>query len=102
MHVKQTIRTALWGFSWGYVGAFLLCMGLLEIGFGCPWLGLDGLLDMARYVFISQAQYFFLIVGTLVAIFRARYTDMDDEAKSQEFLNQCEETTESWWKDRPE
>jgi hypothetical protein len=101
MAVKQTIRTALWGFFWGYIAAFLLCMGLLEIGFGCPWLGWDGMLDMARYVFISQAQYFFLFVGTLVAIFRAQSASMDEEARNQEFLHDCEESLESWWENRP-
>lgn len=101
MAVKQTIRTALWGFFWGYLAAFLLCLGLLEIGSGCRWPGVDGLLDMVRYVFLSQAQYFFLFVGTITALIRAQYANMDEEAINRERLESCEEFLESWWEDRP-
>lgn len=102
MAVKQTIRVAFWGFFWGYMAAFLLCLGLFEVGLGCPWPGWDGLLDMTRYVFLSQAQYFFLFIGTIVALVRANNANVDEEAMNEERLESWEETMESGWEDRPE
>lgn len=92
----------MWGFSWGYVAAFALCMALLAIGMGAPGPGVDGLLDISGRVFFSPAQYFFLGVGVVVAIVRVSNVDVDEETRNQERLEDWQESMESLWEDRPE
>jgi len=77
-------------------------MGLLVIGMGAHGPGVDGLLDIGRNVFLSKAQYFFLGVGVVVALFRVRYADLGEEDRNQERLEGWQETMESMWEDRPE
>jgi hypothetical protein len=77
-------------------------MILLVIGMGAIWPGVDGLLDIGGHVFFSKAQYVFLGVGVIVAMFRLRYANMDEDARNEERLEGWEETMESLWEDRPE
>jgi len=100
--VKRSIRAGFWGFFWGYVAAFALCLTVLVIGMGARWPGLDGVLDIGGHVFFSSAQYVFLGVGVIVALFRAYYADMDEETRNQDDLEACEEMAESLWDDRSE
>lgn len=77
-------------------------MAVFVIGMGSHGLGVDGLLDIGRNVLLSKAQYFFLGAGAVVALFRARYADMDENARNQERFEAMEESMESLWEDRPE
>jgi hypothetical protein len=78
-------------------------MALLLIGMGAAWPGLDGLLHIAGNDFFSNAQYVFLGVGAVAAIFRAwygvDYSDMDWEARDQGDPGDVDEIVESLWED---
>ena len=77
-------------------------MTVFVIGMGAHGLGVDGLLDIGRNVLLSKAQYFFLGAGVIVALFRVRYADMDEDARNQERFESMQESMESMWDDRPE
>jgi hypothetical protein len=77
-------------------------MTVFVIGMGAHGLGVDGLLDIGRNVLLSKAQYFFFGAGAVVAVFRVRYADMDEEARNQDRFETMQESMESLWEDRPE
>ena len=77
-------------------------MAVFVIGMGAHGLGVDGLLDIGRNVLLSKAQYFFFGAGGIVALFRARYAELDGDARNPERFETMQESMESLWEDRPE
>lgn len=71
--MSKYLTAALWGFFWGYILGFALCMSFFVIMWWHTWMDAHGVLDVARQIFFSRAQYFFVGLGGYFAIYRAIY-----------------------------
>jgi len=100
--VKKYAKAAFWGFFWGYPPGFVLCMALLVVGIGHAELTANDLLDLARRVFFSKAQYVFLGIGTYVALYRASIAGVDKEKlRNETRLEGAQEAMDSLWENWP-